>query len=67
MAAPTNATNVKKVLSNLKPSTHGSKRTWAGALQISAFGGEADMMQTGALRFSGFTVQEKPFSARERR
>ena len=27
MAAPTNAANVKKVLANSEPSTHGTKRT----------------------------------------
>jgi hypothetical protein len=27
MAAPTNAANVKKVLANTEPSTHGTKRT----------------------------------------
>ena len=28
MAAPTNAANVKKVLANAEPSTHGTFRTW---------------------------------------
>jgi PDZ domain-containing secreted protein len=28
MAAPTNAANVKKVLANSEPSTHGTKQTW---------------------------------------
>jgi hypothetical protein len=37
MAAPTKAANVKKVLANSEPSTHGTKRTWAGALHMSAF------------------------------
>ena len=43
MAAPTKAANVKKVLANSEPSTHGTKRTWACALHMSAFGGKADM------------------------
>jgi hypothetical protein len=38
MAAPTNAANVKKVLANPEPSTQ-----CAAALQMSAFGGKADM------------------------
>jgi hypothetical protein len=29
MAAPTNAANVKKILANPEPSTHGTKRTFA--------------------------------------
>jgi hypothetical protein len=37
MAAPTNAANVKKVLANSEPSTHGTKRTSACALHMSAF------------------------------
>ena len=44
MAAPTNAANVKKVLANLEPSTHGTKRTLRVALHMSAFGGKADMI-----------------------
>ena len=43
MAAPTNAANVKKVLANSEPSTHGTKRTYRVALHMSAFGGKADM------------------------
>jgi hypothetical protein len=43
MAAPTNAANVKKVLANSAPSTHGTKRTCRVALHMSAFGGKADM------------------------
>ena len=43
MAAPTNAANVKKVLANSEPSTHGTKRTCLVALHMSAFGGKADM------------------------
>ena len=37
MAAPTNAANVKKVLANSEPSTHGTKRTLPSALHMSAF------------------------------
>jgi hypothetical protein len=43
MAAPTKAANVKKVLANSEPSTHGPKRTSLVALHMSAFGGKADM------------------------
>ena len=43
MAAPTNAANVKKALANSEPSTHGTKRTSACALHMSAFGGKADI------------------------
>ena len=43
MAAPTNAANVKKALANSEPSTHGTKRTWASAPHMSAFGCKADM------------------------
>ena len=43
MAAPTKAANVKKVLANSEPSTHGTKRTCASALQMFAFGGKADI------------------------
>ena len=35
--------NVKKVLANPEPSTHGPKRTSLVAPQMSAFGGKADM------------------------
>jgi hypothetical protein len=44
MAAPTNAANVKKVLANPEPSTHGTKRTFVFASHMSAFGGKADMV-----------------------
>ena len=44
MAAPTKAANVKKVLANSEPSTHGSKRTWASAPHMSAFGSKADIL-----------------------
>ena len=43
MAAPTKAANVKKVLANSEPSTHGTKRTSPSALHMSAFGGKADI------------------------
>jgi hypothetical protein len=43
MAAPTKAANVKKVLANSEPSTHGTKRTWASALRMSAIGGKANI------------------------
>ena len=45
MAAPTKAANVKKVLANSEPSTHGTKRTFRVALHMSAFGGKADIIQ----------------------
>jgi hypothetical protein len=37
MAAPTNAANVKKVLANSEPSTHGTKLTSPSALHMSAY------------------------------
>ena len=43
MAAPTNAANVKKVLVNSEPSTHGTKRTNQDVRYLSAFGGKADI------------------------
>ena len=43
MAAPTKAANVKKVLANSEPSTHGTKRTSRAHRTMSAFGGKADM------------------------
>jgi hypothetical protein len=42
MAAPTKAANVKKVLANSEPSTHGTKRTSLFAPHMSAIGGKAD-------------------------
>jgi hypothetical protein len=48
MAAPTNAANVKKVLANSAPSTHGTKRTLACALQMSAFWGNSDIARLTA-------------------
>jgi hypothetical protein len=44
MAAPTNAANVKKVLANSEPSTHGTKQTCCSSGGMSAFGGKADMV-----------------------
>jgi len=38
MAAPTKAANVKKVLANSEPSTHGTKRTSLAALRTGAVG-----------------------------
>jgi hypothetical protein len=43
MAAPTNAANVKKVLANSEPSTHGTKRTSPPCRWMSAFGGKAEV------------------------
>src|SRR5258706_13755934 len=34
--------NVKKVLANPEPSTHGTKRTWRDVRHESAFGGKAE-------------------------
>jgi hypothetical protein len=45
MAAPTNAANVKKVLVNSEPSTHGTKRTCGDVCYLSAFGDKADISQ----------------------
>ena len=45
MAAPTNAANVKKVLVNSEPSTHGTKRTYRDVRYRSAFEGKADISQ----------------------
>ena len=46
MAAPTKAANVKKVLANSEPSTHGTKQTFQLASRMFAFGGKADMPWT---------------------
>ena len=35
--------NVKKALANPEPSTHGTERTWACGLTMSAIGGRLDM------------------------
>jgi hypothetical protein len=43
MAAPTNAANVKKVLANPEPSTHGTKRTSKSYRRMSTFGDKADI------------------------
>jgi hypothetical protein len=39
MAAPTNAANVKKILANPEPSTHGTFRTCRDSLTMSAHRG----------------------------
>jgi len=54
MAAPTNDCNVKKVLANPEPSTHGPKRTSLVTPHMSAFGGKADIAFVG--RMSAFAV-----------
>ena len=64
MAAPTNAANVKKVLANSEPSTHGTKRTCRVALHMSAIGGKADMRRTARcplLTQSGYCSNPTPF------
>jgi hypothetical protein len=38
MAAPTNAANVKKVLANSEPSTHGPKQTYVFVTDVRFFG-----------------------------
>jgi hypothetical protein len=43
MAAPTNAANVKKVLANPEPSTHGTERTSAIWPTMSVPEGKADL------------------------
>ncbi len=40
MAAPTNAANVKKVLANSEPSTHGTFETSTDVRYLGAFGGK---------------------------
>ena len=45
MAAPTNAANVKKVLANSGPSTHGTFETSTDVRYLAAFGGKADISQ----------------------
>ena len=47
MAAPTNAANVKKVLVNSEPSTHGTKRHKTMSALMSAPGGKADSICSG--------------------
>src|SRR5258705_1541063 len=39
--------NVKKVLANPEPSTHGTKRTWCDVRSESAFGGKAEVWLKG--------------------
>jgi hypothetical protein len=52
MAAPTNAANVKKVLANSEPSTHGTKRTWSVYLTMSDVEGRKEMpFKPGDFRF----------------
>jgi hypothetical protein len=48
MAAPTNAANVKKVLANSAPSTHGTKQTSA-ASHMSAFDPERTCSDCGPM------------------
>jgi hypothetical protein len=45
MAAPTNAANVKKVLANSEPSTHGTFETSTDVRYMAAFWGNADISQ----------------------
>jgi hypothetical protein len=45
MAAPTNAANVKKVLANSEPSTHGTKRTWQRKQSSSPFSSSYPLQQ----------------------
>jgi hypothetical protein len=42
MAAPTNAANVKKVLANSEPSTHGPSRKCSRSAPTSAYEGKAE-------------------------
>ena len=44
MAAPTNAANVKKVLVNSEPSTHGTKRTCQVRIIMSAKRGRPEII-----------------------
>ena len=44
----------------------GTKQTLASAMQMSAFGSEADMMQTSRVKLFQLTVQKNAFSAHER-
>jgi hypothetical protein len=44
MAAPTNAANVKKVLANSEPSTHGTKQTSRHVRSNVANGVKADII-----------------------
>ena len=47
MAAPTKPANVKKVLANPEPSTHGTKPTFPRREGMSAVGGKADATPAG--------------------
>jgi hypothetical protein len=40
-------------------SAYGTKQTLASAMQMSAFGGEADMMQTSRIKIFRFDSSEK--------
>jgi hypothetical protein len=52
MAAPTNAANVKKVLANPEPSTHGTKRTCRLRCVMTAVRGKAEnLYSVGAFPF----------------
>ena len=44
-------------------SVSGTKQTLASAMQMSAFGGEADMMQTSRVKISSLTAEKNAFSA----
>src|SRR5450756_2892620 len=47
MAAPTNAANVKKVLANSEPSTHGTSRHSAAPQKLSPIGPTTDIGRRG--------------------
>jgi hypothetical protein len=46
MAAPTSAANVKFVLANSEPSTHGTSRQFTPTINSDAIGGIADMSRS---------------------
>ena len=46
MAAPTNAANVKKVLANSEPSTHGTAATCGHVAAMSGFVAKADVQRS---------------------
>ena len=54
MAAPTNAANVKKVLVNSEPSTHGTSLHFAAAQQFGHIWSEADINQKRRVAPSAF-------------
>ena len=60
MAAPTNAANVKKVLVNSEPSTHGTSRHFAAAQQFGRIWSEADINHR-----AGFMSTRSAFAAAE--